>query len=307
MPATTLPPGGIAWDQTLDLTAKDGVRLRAGLWRGGDRGLVLLLNGRTEFLEKCAVPAAALVERGFSVASVDWRGQGLSDRLLTNPLKGHVDRFTDYHSDLTALMTDPAVAGIGGKRIMLAHSMGGAIGLGAVSRGVLASDAMILSSPMLGIALGMLGRLAASAMLPVARALGKLDRWPPFAPGKPYVFGPFNGNVLTGDREIFEWMASALQAEPRLQLASPTLGWLDAALAETGFLTRQGALGCPVLCLLGTNEAVVDTQAIRSGAMRLEAELVEIEGAQHEVLIETAGLRAEAWAAIDGFLERADI
>ena len=30
-----LPPGGIAWDQTLGLTAADGVRLRGGVWRGG--------------------------------------------------------------------------------------------------------------------------------------------------------------------------------------------------------------------------------------------------------------------------------
>lgn len=307
MPAAALPPGGIAWDETLKLTAKDGVRLRAGLWRGGDRGLVLLLNGRTEFLEKCAVPAAALVERGFSVASVDWRGQGLSDRLLDNPLKGHVEKFTDFHLDLTALVADPAVAGVGGKRIVLAHSMGGAIGLGALARGVLAPDAAILSAPMMGIALGAIGRLAASAILPVAKALGKLDRWPPFAPQKPYVFGPSKKNVLTGDAAMFDWMAATLRAEPRLQLASPTLGWLNAAVAESGFLARQGPLDHPALCLLGTKEAVVDACAIRSGAPRLGAELVEFDGAQHEVLIETAELRDQVWNAIDAFLERSGI
>ena len=83
--ALDLPPGGIAWDETLTLEASDGVRLRGALWRASDpdgscRGLVLLLNGRTEFVEKCALPAAALVARGFAVASVDWRGQGLSPR-----------------------------------------------------------------------------------------------------------------------------------------------------------------------------------------------------------------------------------
>ena len=307
MPATALPPGGIAWDQTLALTAEDGVRLRAAVWRGGDRGLVLLLNGRTEFLEKCAMPAAELVGRGFSVASVDWRGQGLSDRLLPNPLKGHVGQFTDFHRDLAALMADPAVAGIGGRRVVLAHSMGGAIGLGALARGVLAPDAVILSAPMLGIALGKLGGLAVSAMLPVARVMGKLDRWPPFVPKTPYVFGPFDGNVLTGDRATFDWMAAAMEAETRLQLAAPTFGWLDAALAEADFLSRQGRLGCPALCLLGTSEAVVDAEAIRAGAPRLGAELVEIDGGQHEVLIETAKLRAQVWDAIEGFLGRAGI
>ena len=81
--ALDLPPGGIAWDETLELEASDGVRLRGAFWRGvgrasetggetgrGSRGLVLLLNGRTEFLEKWTLPAAALVARGFAVASV---------------------------------------------------------------------------------------------------------------------------------------------------------------------------------------------------------------------------------------------
>jgi hypothetical protein len=47
-----LPPGGVAWDETLELEASDGIRLRGGLWRAGGantRGLVLLLSGRTEF------------------------------------------------------------------------------------------------------------------------------------------------------------------------------------------------------------------------------------------------------------------
>ena len=307
MPSTALPPGGIAWDEMLDLTASDGVRLRAALWRGGDRGLVLLLNGRTEFLEKCAVPAAELVQRGFSVVSVDWRGQGLSDRLLANPLKGHIARYTDYHIDLAALLGHPSVASIGGRRVMLAHSMGGAIGLGAIARGVVSPDAVILSAPMLGIELGRAGRLATSAILPIARLFGWLDRWPPLVPETPYVFEPYEDNVLTSDRAMFEWMANAFRAEPRLQLASPTFGWLDASLDECAFLARQGRLECPALCLLGTEEAVVDARAIRTATPRLGADLAVIEGARHEVLIETAALRAKAWTEIDAFLDRAGI
>ena len=147
-----LPPGGIAWDETLELEASDGVRLRGALWRGGSRGLVLLLSGRTEFLERCALSAAALVARGFAVAGLDWRGQGRSQRLIDPPLKGHVGRFTDFHRDLAALAAHPAVAGIAGPRLMLANSMGAAIGLGAVARGRIAPSAVILSAPMLGFA-----------------------------------------------------------------------------------------------------------------------------------------------------------
>jgi lysophospholipase len=304
-PSLDLPPGGLAWDETLELEADDGVRLRGAVWRGGDRGLVLLSPGRTEFLEKCAIPAGALVSRGFSVASVDWRGQGMSERLVSPGLKGHVGQFTDFHRDLKALMAHPLVAAMPGPRLMMAHSMGGAIGLGAVARGQLEPVAVILSAPMLGIAMGALGKIASAATLPVARVLGLMERWPPFAPKEPYVFSGYEGNLLTGDRAVFDWIAAALRRNPALQLASPTMGWIDAALSEAKFLERQGSLRCPGLCLLGTREQVVDAAAIRRGAPRLGARLVEIEGARHEVLIEAKPMRGQAWEAIDGFLESA--
>ena len=44
--------------------------------------------------------------RGFDVVSFDWRGQGGSERLLRNPKKGHVRRFSDYHLDLDAAFAE---------------------------------------------------------------------------------------------------------------------------------------------------------------------------------------------------------
>jgi lysophospholipase len=303
-----LPPGGIAWDETLELVASDGIRLRGGLWRldsDNPRGLVLLLSGRTEFLEKCALPAAALVARGFAVASVDWRGQGHSQRLIDPPLKGHVGHFTDFHLDLAALMAHPAVAGLPGPQLMLAHSMGGAIGLGALARGLIAPSAVILSAPMLGIAMHSVARLASAVTLRIARPLGKQESWPPFGlVDKPYVFTGFKGNVLTRNRVVFDWMEAVLRRDPGLQLAMPTLGWLDETFTEIDWLARQGPLDCPGLCLLGTLEQVVDPVEVSTGAARLGAELVEIDGARHEVLIEAEPMRGQVWAEIDRFLER---
>jgi lysophospholipase len=85
-------------------------------------------------------------------------------------------------------------------------------------------------------------------------------------------------------------------------LASPTLGWFSQSFAEMAWLARQGPLDCPALCLLGGRERVVDPAAVRAAAARLGAGLVEIDGAQHEILIEAEPMRAKAWSAIDRFL-----
>ncbi|HUF86683.1 MAG TPA: alpha/beta hydrolase [Thermohalobaculum sp.] len=300
-----LPPGGRAWDATLALTASDGVRLRGAVWRhdGRGRGHAIVLQGRTEFLEKYAGPAAGLVARGFAVASLDWRGQGHSDRLVANPLKGHVGRFTDYHRDLQALLAHPEVAGLAGPRLVLAHSMGGTIGLGAVLRGVMRPAALIVLAPMLGIAMSKGQRLLCRLLLPLARALGRPDIWPPLAgAAAPYVLSGFEGNVLTDDRARFAWMVEALRRDPALGLGMPTLGWFDAALAEADWIARHGPLEVPGLCLLGSDEAVVGPAAVRAGAPRLGLELVEIAGARHELLISSEPVRRATWEAIDRFL-----
>jgi lysophospholipase len=316
-----LPPGGLAWDQTLELEASDGIRLRGALWRGvdngGSRGLALFLPGRTEFLEKCANPAAKLVGRGFSVASLDWRGQGHSQRLTANPMKGHVGKFTDYHLDLAALLAHPAVAGLAmlsgpdsgpesGPVFMLAHSMGATIGLGAIKRGLLAPRAVVLSAPMMGIELRPSRRLIRRLTLHLATLFGKLESWPPFEAlvNEPYFFTGYDGNVMTGDREMFAWVVAALRRDPELQLGMPTLGWMRAAFIEMAWLALQRPLECPGLCLLGSREQVVVPGAVRAVSARLGLELVTIENARHEVLIEAEPMCSQAWAAIDRFLKQ---
>jgi len=311
-----LPPGGLAWDETLELRTSDGIRLRGALWRGeagpggrrGPRGLAVYLNGRTEFLEKSTVPAAGLVRRGFSVASLDWRGQGRSQRLVGHPLKGHVESFGEFHRDLAALLAHPAVAELGPPRLMLAHSMGGAIGLGALLRGHLRAAAVVLTAPMLGIRMSWYQRLIAPPVLAAARRAGALERWPPPPrQDQPYVFLGFEDNMLTGDRAAFDWMVEALRREPAFRMAFPTIGWIGAARDEMRWLNAQRRLGLPALFLLGGREGIVEPRAVREGAARLGARLVEIAEARHEHLMEAAPVRAEVWEAIDRFLAESGI
>ena len=94
------------WVQT-----RDGVRLRLGAWRNGAKGTVLIFPGRTEYIEKYGGAAAALAHAGYTSLAIDWRGQGLSDRLLSNRLIGHVHRFSDYQQDVQTLLAAAKIIG----------------------------------------------------------------------------------------------------------------------------------------------------------------------------------------------------
>ncbi|WP_300031696.1 alpha/beta hydrolase [uncultured Roseobacter sp.] len=278
------PPGGAAhW-----ISAADGPRLRVGHWPlDGARGTVLIFPGRTEFIEKYGQVAAAFAQRGLASVAIDWRGQGLSDRLLDNPLVGHVEHFTDYQKDVAALMRALRHLNLPRPSHLLAHSMGGAIGLRAVMEG-LSVRAAVFSGPMWGIRMAPHLRPAAWLLGHVMPGIGQGHRLPPGTKIDHHVLTDgFDDNLLTRDPEQFEIMRQQLIECPEMALGGPSYVWLRESLAETRHLAGRPSPGLPCLTLLGSNERIVDVPAIHR---RMEAwpggQLEIVDPGEHEVLME---------------------
>ncbi len=66
------------------LKTPDGLAMRYARWQppAGRRGTVCIFQGRGEWIEKYFETVRDLRARGFAVATLDWRGQGLSERML---------------------------------------------------------------------------------------------------------------------------------------------------------------------------------------------------------------------------------
>src|SRR6476619_2338838 len=108
--------------------AGQGARLRYACWNASGtatRGTVVVLTGRGEFIEKYSTEVVGeLLGRGFAVIALDWRGQGLSDRMLADRNKGHIDTFATYVADLQ-LFLDKVVVPVAPRPVLaLCHSMG---------------------------------------------------------------------------------------------------------------------------------------------------------------------------------------
>ena len=306
-----LPPGGRAPDDVWWIEPEGKIRLRAALWEADDPvGHVIFLTGRTEFLEKVAIPAEQFVQRGYSVISLDWRGQGLSSRQVSPALKGHVGHFDEFQTDLDALLNSEQARRLSGKRILVGHSMGGCISTHALARDdVRASlDAAILCAPMLGIQMNPIMRFIAWITVKIAFALGKETCWPPFGDvSTPYVLTEPDDNVLTSDAEVMNWMVRVARERPESSIAMPTLQWFQAATDAMKVSAKLPAPGLPVLYLLGECERVVGRDAVRAGAARMNAKLECFPGAQHELFIENETIREKVWLALDRFLDANDL
>jgi lysophospholipase len=269
-----------------------GVRIRAASWNAGAKGTVVLLPGRTECIEKYGRAAGDLVARGYAVITVDWRGQGLADRALPDPMSGHVDDFAEYQADLDALLAEADRAGLPEPRYLMAHSMGGCIGLRALMRG-LPFRAAVFSAPMWGISMAAWLRPVAQVVTAVSGLFGQSHRYAPGTSATTYILdAEFLGNVLTTDPEMWDYMRRQAQAHPELALGGPSLAWLRAALRECGALSVLPAPMVPAICALGTQEKVVDTAPahLRMASWPM-GQLELYPGAEHEIMMETAAAR----------------
>lgn len=283
------PAGGVAhWAET-----SDGKRIRVAHWPlEGAKGTVLVFPGRTEYIEKYGITATELADRGLATLAIDWRGQGLADRLIDNPLVGHVDAFPDYQKDVAAMLRVARELHLPRPFFLLAHSMGGCIGLRAVMEG-LPVQAAAFSGPMWGIYVKPHLRVMASVLSTVMPKIGKGEGLPPGSTTEPYVLSdPFEDNMLTTDTQMYDMMRDQLIAHPELALGGPSYIWLREAMAETRHLAGRAAPNLPAVVFLGSNERIVATNRIHDRMKDWKGGRLEIiNGGEHEVLLEVEALR----------------
>jgi lysophospholipase len=289
-----------------------GGRVRVASWnapagRGTARRTAVVLGGRGEFIEKYASEVAGeLLDRGFAVQAMDWRGQGLSDRLLPDRSKGHIDDFATYVADLKLFFEGIVAPAASGPTICICHSMGAHIllrYLGEQGSGPLA--AALLTAPMSG--------LKREALLKAALFL--MPNRPAVEQRYLYGSGPFTLtnrsfaiNRLTHDERRFHFTDQWFAADPRLSLGGPTVGWARQAVrsmfltAQPGFLER---IAVPVTVVSAGEDRLVEPRTHVAMVKRLEAgELVVLQDARHEVMMEIEPIRARFWDAFDRLAKR---
>ena len=290
-------------------TTSDKVRLRYGLWprgQGTHRGTICLVQGRTEFIEKYFETIENFRQRGFAVATFDWRGQGGSDRLIGNRHLGYVDRFDDYWCDLKSFHGEILLPDCPPPYYLVGHSMGGLVSLNAAARDRLMFDRVFLSAPMVALdrqpfSMGTMAKIAEVASFV---GLGRL----PLARGqdKPATESSFPGNPLTSDQTRYNRMVEIVRARPELEIGAPTVRWVAAAMgamAAAGHEQFPGQIKIPLLMLAAARDEVVSTNAIEQLGLRLRTgRHLVVPGARHELFMENDSIRGQVLAAFDAFI-----
>ena len=297
-----------AGSQCHEVVTADGIRLRAITItpEKAKNGTIIILNGRSEFVERYFETFNDLTKRGYCVASFDWRGQGGSQRLLKNPMRGYVNSFADYDKDLSAIMDMLVQKQCPKPYYALAHSMGGQLLLRALRNRNYFTRA-VMTGPLLGFHYGRWPRWVVPILTFTAKYSG--FGWlyiPGSKPTSVMQKNQFIGNVLMSDKTRWDRDIAILEAHPQLGLGGPTYSWLRAAMASMNHLhrwPRKKGPTCPTLIVLAGNDRVVNNREARNFVSQVPGfSLIVLTGSEHEILNETNAIRERFWAAFDAFM-----
>jgi len=293
------------------LAGHSGVELRYARWeatRGPRRGTVCVFAGRGEFIEKYFELIADLRRRGFAVATMDWRGQGGSQRLLANPLKGHVRDFAEYDADLLRFMKDVVLPDCPPPFIALGHSMGAHLLLRNSAATGSWFERMVLTAPMIRFHERQMPYpdWLARTYAEVCGALGCSEWYARGNSDRPRESQTFENNVLTSDRERWGRNRAITEVAPELAIAGVTVGWLRAALRSMQMVSSPlfpSRVLVPMLILSAGHDHIVSSRAAEIFANNLKVGThIRIQSSRHEILQETDEIRQRFWAAFDAYL-----
>lgn len=291
--------GAAYWVQT-----DDNVRVRVGTYGSSKdrKGTILLFLGRFGYIERYGRVAKDFDKNGFSTVVIDWRSQGLSDRMADDPHIGHIHRFSDYQKDVAAMVKAAEELDLPKPWYLVGVSMGACIGLRAMLEGLpVAATAFI--SPMFGIKMSPLQRIAAWPLSWAAQKIGKGHIYVPGESGEIYMLTtPFEKNNLTRNSDMYDYWVDQARTVPDLQIGGPSIAWLYQGLSECRSLSKMHSPDIPCITFCGELDELVDNRAIKDRMGRWPNGTFEvIKNAKHDVLTEIPEIGGEVMNQIVEF------
>lgn len=266
---------------------------------------IVIVNGRVESAWKYQELFYQFFQMGYDVYSFDHRGQGMSERLVSDKQIGHVEHFSDYVQDMSQLINHFSLEKYQ-RKFIVAHSMGGAI----ATRYLQAYPehgfhGLVLSAPMFGINMSPLLKIIAPCY---AYLLSTLSPTPLYiSKNRAYNAKPFEENGLTSSRPRYHWFRTLYEVMPELKLGGPSARWVWESIKGAKACIRESQkISIPVLLLQGSLDKIVSNPAQHQfidsiTQVNNQVTLSIIEGGKHEVMFEKDELRDQALNSIASF------
>lgn len=273
---------------------------------------IVISQGRSESLIKYAEFVYELYKNGYSVFMFDHQGQGESSRLLDNRQIGFVGSFNDYVDDMHGLL-DKVLNPILRKheqhnvqKILMCHSMGGAIGALYIQAHPAVFAKLVMSAPMIGVLTPVSEATTYFIFSAVQKARNILGMTNAYVWGQgDYQAQPFAKNPLTNCPIRYRVFREMMAKHSQNQLGGISFTWLLRAIDAMRTLRSAAPdMLLPVLVFQAQQEQIVDNVKMTQFVEKLpNCTFIKVDNAKHELLFEKDAVRAKVLTKMLAFIE----
>lgn len=270
--------------------ARDGLELRTYRWPAVStpRAHLLIVHGIAEHAGRYPHVAAQLASAGITTHAYDQRGFGAS-----GGHRAYVDRWSEYHDDVEALLEQVRSAAAGLPVVLYGHSMGGLIALGYVLADPARPlpDLLVLSAPAIDAEVPAWKRKLADVLGRTVPRFAIANTFPKGGlSSDPAVEVAYLADPLAVHRTTARLGVSLFREQDRVQRA----------------LAGAGSLPVATYVLHGADDPIVPESASRSLERRANVTRRVYAGLHHETHNEPSGAAVidDTIAWIDGRLRR---
>ncbi len=270
----------------------DGSEVHYRHFERGHSKVILIMPGRTEPTSKYAELVYDLRTLAYDIVLLDPRGQGYSERLIPEePLKGFVEDYNDYIKDLEQLFSS-VLSGYE-EVSLVAHSMGGGIGLLYELTHPGSFKKMILSSPMIEMKTNGLPEPVAFSLLQGLDWVGKERAYIPGGSAD-QLAGPFETNRVTSSQARYQMARNLEKQDPNLVMASASVGWsLQSLKLGRHFFKKRKSVNFPQMILFQAelDEFSHSKRQTKFCKEQKKCELIIMKDSKHEMFQERDMIR----------------
>ena len=288
------------------INMNDGIKIRVCHWLQKNKksiGTIFLQQGHNEFIEKYFETIQEFIDRGYSVICFDWRGQGMSERIIDDINKAFINDFKRHDKDLEEIIEKIIDPFFPKPLIGIGHSMGGCLMLSAFHNHPTKFSCGILSAPMLGFKNERFLRTSSSLMNYFKKDTDYLIGSKPNMGNET----PFEENDLTSDPIRYKRIQMLVRKKPSIRLWGVTNGFAKAVNRRFKIIRRKNwaeKIDTNILIINSLNDKVVYSKKNIEMSKRLKnCELVNFDKCEHEIFMEKDIYRKKMWKKIDIFLE----
>jgi lysophospholipase len=242
------------------------------------------VHGMAEFFGKYHEYIYYLVRAGYKVFFMEQRCHGYSEGKVEEHDLVYVDRYDTYVEDLRRFADEVVTPGsVGLKKLIFAHSMGGAVSALFLEEYPDYYDAALLSSPMFKMKSDNFSPLSVFGLSVYSALSGKKKK---LSPGQKH----FNPDVKLEDgsaksRPRFEYQLNMRRGDKHYQTSSASLGWAVASLKATRKLIKNaGRIKLPINIMTAGEDHLISPEGYKEFAKRVpQAVFHDYPDSRHEI------------------------